>query len=405
MQIKSWRTIIIAGAACLFVLYGAWWGKMISNATERSGTDFIAFYTAGRVAKADGFSAIYDIQKQHEVEQAVVGFRLADEQVLLYNHMPFVVPLLTVIVNDNYVASFSRWALILVLVYIFSSYFIVNTLFDHETAMQRFVLFLSIISFLPIFISVWQGQDTAFLYLGAVLWGVGLIRKNEWLIALGLTLMTVRPHISIALALPLLFKQIRAWWKGVALISGVALASVLMIRMQGTVELLNLLRISAEGVWYGMKPAAMFNLLGMLLRIIPFPSPAFETLVGWSIYFVGLGLIMLLWRRSSTTSGSLLALTLLIALLTVPHLHFHDLALLVLTLLFIVHEHLATDSDPRWLALPLVTSFFLVAGILMPPLYFILPYCLYALIIWLLFRHSSLSFIPSPRKEKALRKS
>ena len=129
MRITSWRGMLLAGSVSLLIIYFVWWGRMIGDPVERSGADFIAFYAAGRVAQAHGFTSIYDIEQQQTIEQEVVGFPLAEGQVLLYNHMPYLVPLLALVVNENYVGSFERWILVLISIYLIGTQFLIKSLF------------------------------------------------------------------------------------------------------------------------------------------------------------------------------------------------------------------------------------------------------------------------------------
>ena len=389
--------MLFAGTVFLLIIYFIWWGRMIGDPVERSGADFIALYSAGRVAQSRGFASIYNIEQQQKIEQEVVGFPLAEGQVLLYNHMPYLVPLLALVVNNNYVQSFEGWLLVLLSVYLIGTQLLIKSLFAAETKDIQFALFLVTLTFSPLFISLWQGQDTAFLYLGVVLWCIGILKKQDWLIGAGLALATVRPHISIALAVPLLFRNQGAWWRSLLLISLLGLFSVLLLNVQGTLGFVNLLRISAEGVWFGMKPAAMFNLLGLLLRMVQLPNPGLASWIGWLIYLAGSILIGALWQRSKSIDGRLLGLSILTALVTAPHLHLHDLTLLIFPLLFIVQDRLVTHSEPRWAMLPLGASLFLLIGILLEAVYYLLPYLLFVMLAYLLITSGrTLQSIPVP---------
>jgi hypothetical protein len=384
MRITSWRGMLLAGSVSLLIIYFVWWGRMIGDPVERSGADFIAFYSVGRVAQAHGFTSIYDIEQQQKIEQEVVGFPLAEGQVLLYNHMPYLAPLLALVVSESYVGSFERWILVLISIYLIGTQFLIKSLFAAEKADVHFVLLIVTLTFSPLFISLWQGQDTAFLYLGVVFWCVGILKKQDWLIAVGLALATVRPHISIALAVPLLFQYRRAWWRSLLLISFLALFSVMILNVQGTLGFVNLLRISSEGVWFGMKPEAMLNLLGLLLRIVQFPNPGVASWIGWLVYLAGIILIGALWQRSEIIDSRLLGLSILIALVTAPHLHLHDLTLLIFPLLFIAQDRMVTRSEPRWALIPLGASLFLLIGILLDEVYYIFPYLLFIILVYLL---------------------
>ena len=56
IQFKLQRIFVLAGMLSLFVVYLILWGRMIVNPADRTGTDFIAFYAAGRVAQENGLA-------------------------------------------------------------------------------------------------------------------------------------------------------------------------------------------------------------------------------------------------------------------------------------------------------------------------------------------------------------
>ncbi len=390
----SWRGILFAGIISLLIIYVVWWGRMIADPVQRTSADFISFYSAGRVAQLHGMASIYNAQYQQDVEQDVVGFPLVKGQVLLYNHMPYLAPLLALVFNENYVASFERWLLILIAVYLIGTQFLIKSLFMTEKAEIQFALFASTLTFFPLFISLWQGQDTAFLYLGVVFWCVGILKKQNWLIAAGLALVTVRPHISIALALPLLIKNRGAWWRSVLLIGLLALISLLLVNIQGAMEYVNRLLVSSDATWFGMKPEAMLNLLGLLLRSVQFPNPGLASWTGWLIYLAGIILIGILWYRSRVIDDRVLGLSILIAVVTAPHLHLHDLTLLIFPLLFITRARRVTRSEPGWVLLLLGASLCLLIAMLVDVIYYIVPYLLFVVLGWLLLVHEESLFAP-----------
>jgi hypothetical protein len=156
----------------------------------------------------------------------------------------------------------------------------------------------------------------------------------------------------------------------------------MLIRFQGTMDFLNLLRISSEGTWFGMNPEAMPNLLGFILRIVQFPNPGIASLVGWLIYLAGVIVLCVIWQRANTADGRLLGLSVLITIVIAPHLHLHDLTLLIFPLLFVVNERVAASLNQRWMLLPLGTSLFLIAGILLDALSVTL--LLFIILAWLL---------------------
>ena len=163
----------------LFVAYVGLWVRLIGNPAERTGSDFIAFYSAGRIAQDQGVAQVYDPSLQQRIQEEEVGFPLAREQILLYNHLPFLIPVLEAIVSTNYVSSFYRWAFLLIVLYVAAIVFLSQVLKD--AGFNKSTIQLAGIGgflFLPVFFSLMNGQDTAFLFLGAATWMYGLrVRK------------------------------------------------------------------------------------------------------------------------------------------------------------------------------------------------------------------------------------
>jgi len=237
---------------------------------ERTGADFIHFYSAGRIAQIHGPSQVYDLALQHDIEEQQVGFPLAQEQVLPYNHLPFLIPILQIIISPDYIRSFYRWVMLMVLIYVLGL-ILLSHLLEAAGMERRFVLIAKVggLLFLPLFFSLMNGQDTAILFLGATIWMYGLISGKPILAGIGLSLTTIRPHIALLLSLPMLFHQ-RKIFLGFLLGSGaLAILSVSILGIQGTRGFIEILVLSAEGTWYGMKQNAMFNLIGLLMRTIP----------------------------------------------------------------------------------------------------------------------------------------
>jgi hypothetical protein len=333
-----YRIFLVAGIISLLASYIGVWIRLINDPVERTGSDFIAFYSAGRIAQEQGFSQVYDPVKQQDVEEKVVGFPLGKDQVLLYNHLPFLLPILRSIVSEDYVSTFYRWIFLLVAIYL-SAVVVLSKLLQ-EAKVDRQTIYLAGIGsllFLPLFVSLMNGQDTAFLFLGTALWMYGLLTGKDKIAGLGLSLTTVRPHISLMLAIPMLFhnRRIFLWY---AIGSGIlAVLSVLLIGVEGVQDFLNILRISAAGEWHGMKEEAMFNLI-------------FGVAILWLSY---------IWARNKDAK-SILGLTIVVALFTIPHLHFHDLTLFLIPLYeFIFLKFLRTTTAT---VLPITVSLLLLVS-------------------------------------------
>lgn len=386
------RLFLVAGSAALIIVYAFLWARMISSPEQRTGSDFIALYAAGRVAREAGFSQVYNNDLQQGVQERVVGFSLAPGQVLLYNHVPFLVPLLSLLSGDDYVVSFILWVLILASIFLVSITILTSLLHrenwkkpDIRSAWIGFLLFF------PSFISLINGQDTSFTTLGLCLWVYGLLTGKYWLAGIGLAFTTVRPHITFILALPFLFRlrRVFAWFCVGAVF--LALASLLIVGVEGTRGFLDLLFVSAGGDVYGLQETAMVNLVGLLSRLFPGAETGFIHWIGWGAYAAAIITLCILWLKIHTLNERHFSFAVIMSLFFAPHLHYHDLALLLvpITCLMLYAVRMHPQLAKTIPLLPLAISLLLLLGSLVPGLKFNLPLLVMvflAILPWLLTR-------------------
>lgn len=391
MQTTSLRRIfLIAGILSLLVSYLGIWFRFIDDPVERTGSDFIAFYSAGRVAQSEGIARTYEVLLQQQVQEDEVGFSLVEGQVLLYNHLPFLIPILQMIVSQSYVASFYRWVFILITLY--AAGILVLSRMLKQTGIDRGSSLLAAagaILFLPVFFSLMNGQDTAFVFLGAAIWMFGLISGKEYISGLGLSLTTVRPHIAVFLAIPMLFRYRRVF-AGFVLGSGLlAVFSVLILGVEGTGEFINTILLTAGGEWYGIKENAMYNLIGLLTRAVPQLGAGTIRTLGWIVYGIALAGLCVLWWKTRDLRNSLIGLSVTLALFVVPHLHFHDLALLLVPIYELIWLSRESGNLKTSIAtgIPIAISLLLLVSNISPYLQYTTPYLiLLALVLYPYYR-------------------
>ena len=390
------RIFIIGGIVSLFVSYLGIWGRMISDPVERTGADFIHFYSAGRIAQSQGATHVYDLSLQQKVQEEQVGFSLVPGQVLPYNHIPYLIPILKAIVNTNYIDSFYKWDSIMILLYI-GGVMILSGLLKQASLVRSSISMTATGSllFLPVFVSLMNGQDTALLFLGAAIWMYGLVSGEEFLAGVGLSLSTVRPHIALILALPMLFRYRKVFVGFAVGAGGLALLSVLILGMNGVREFIDVLLITAGGEWYGTKQFAMFNLIGLLTRTFPLLEADTIRTFGWTIYGMMTIFLCIFWARTKDLQTGQIGLTVILAVFSVPHLHFHDLTLLLIAIYDLIRLS-KRDSQPKTeiaTTLPVAISLILLLSNVSPLLQYTVPYfIMLALATWPLYakRQSSL---------------
>ena len=350
---------------------------MITDPVERTGADFIHFYSAGRIAQSQGATHVYDLSLQQKVQEEQVGFPLAPGQVLPYNHIPYLIPILKTIINPDYIVSFYRWDSIMILLYISGA--IMLSWLSKQAGLDRGSVAISAIGsllFLPVFVSLMNGQDTAFLFLGAAIWMYGLVSGQEYLAGAGLSLTTVRPHIAVILALPMLFRHRKVFLAFALSAGGLALLSVLILGMDGLREFINVLLITAGGEWYGTKQYAMFNLIGLLTRTAPWLEADTVRTVGWVIYGLMTIVLCILWARTKDLQTGKIGLTVILAVFSVPHLHFHDLTLLLIPIYDLIRSSNREGQIRTSIAtsLPVAISLILLLSNVSPLLQYTIPY-------------------------------
>jgi hypothetical protein len=376
---QPWVFVVLIA---LSLAYGAVWVQLVKTPSLRSGLDFMAFYAAGRVANTYGLPSTYQIELEQKVEQDVRGVPLTEGQVLLYNHLPYFVPVLAAVANENYASSLVRWAALLVLTSLCATTFLVNSLFTKREWPTRLAVGASLITFFPLFFSVCQGQDTAFLYLGVALWCVGFLKQRDTLAAAGLALVTVRPPIALLLALPHLFKRRGVLPRLLVLGGIIAFLTLILFTVEGIRDLVKLFVITAEGTWFGMKPEVMMNILGLIVRTMPFLSSRMVSTIAWVIFGLGLANIVVIWAKSSETSEPMIGLTIVIAVLTTPHLHEHDLTLLGFPLLFAARNEATSRLQVQAAVALIGASVLFIIGIVFSSLYYAVSYGLCILLVW-----------------------
>jgi len=320
----SLRSIFIcAVSVALLVFYLTVW-LSFPNRSAAKRSDFIIYYSAGRLP----LRKLYDIDANRELQTTVAGSPLPVKgSALPFNHTPVLVPLLHLLVDDDYAASYFRWTTLLWLAALMCALLVYRMTADVALAFAGF-------GFYPLFIYVLQGHDTIFLLLGVLLGAYLLSLRKDLLAGMALSLTALKPHFAIFLAVPLIVRP-KAFLGFFAAAAVLALYSVLLVGKEGVSNFLTLLKISAGGELFGMRPLAMFNMLGLVERAGM--SPEIARPLAWIIFLLAAISMFVVWKRNALNPP--FALTMLLAVFTSPHLHFHDLALLLVVFATLARPH------------------------------------------------------------------
>lgn len=308
----------------LLVSYISLWRGLQKNDLA----DFISFYAAGILPTKD----IYNLDRQREVQLKVFGHpAVVKSGVLPFINPPVLAALLRLVTSEDFEATYTRWAFVLVIGALLSSiavYFLLKDLgWLSEDALLASITALA---FLPLFSSVVKGEPTVFVLLGLLLFGRFLLKGHSMLAGLLLCLTLIKPHFAVFMFLPLIAIDYRAALWCVFGAGVLAIASVVFVGIAGAMQLMEIVRLIATSPDYGASITTQYNLLGYLLW---FGLPVgFARLAAWIMFL--LIPILLAWNfRCKVMTINRIALMVACAVLFAPHLHFHDLALLILPLL------------------------------------------------------------------------
>ena len=335
---NRWLRLAPIGLFLAGLIIQAGWNSMLiyvmlSRPGEPNHVDFIHFYAAGRIVQQQGYSHAYDLPAQKRIEQSLNEELRAQDEVLVYNHLPILLPLLKWIVDGDYLASYTRWVLLNAAV-LAAAAGVIGLILRAYPAGQASVgaVLLCVLAFYPATLSLVKGQDTSLVLFGAAVWVWGLLTGRDLAAGLGLVFMLLRPQYGLMLALPFIFHRRRVLYSFVIGAALVAAACFWLIGPQGTRQFISVMLISAQGQAFGFHPQDMFNLAGLLVRAFPGFPPAGLSLVKWVGFAVAALALCAIWRRRPPLGLRLTGLALLLALFFSPHLYDHDLTLLVLPL-------------------------------------------------------------------------
>jgi hypothetical protein len=275
---------------------------------------------------------MYDLTLHYAIQSPIIGPNFVPGGVIMSQHPPFLAPLLGLISFDDYRAAYIAWSVILACVLapcgVVAARFLFANGIDRRSSMLAAI---STVMFYPVFISLLKGQDTAFVLLGALIWMSALLTRHERLAGVALALVLLKPQIALVLALPLLASRNRAAYWFCAASGLLGLYSLLLVGWGGLLDLIGLMRLSADGSGYGTNQPAMYNFLGLMIRSVPALDTTTLSILKWTVYLLAIGfLCWLWWGKRESLSVQHIGIAVTLSLFTSPHLHLHDLSLLLL---------------------------------------------------------------------------
>ena len=380
------RILAIVGVVSLVLYFSLSWFKLLADSDQRTGSDFMGVYVFGRITQTKGMQHLYDITEHQKIEEQVVGHPVTP---IFYTHLPFMAPLAAAIVDEDYLLSFKRWALLLLLLNTLSVVLLANLLdIKRFTRENGLILLLGAFFFDPTASGFMNGQDTAILLLGAAFWAWGLFSKKYFLAGLGLSLTTVRPQAALLLAIPFFFRHRNVFWGFVLGSSILAGLSVWLLKMEGTLKFIESLRYIEATIWIEPHSFDMPTISGMIRRNFTVTNPSLAKTFVWSCYLAGMAGFCLWWHKSNEIDEKHIGLITLAAIFLLPYAHYHELTLLLIPIFCLIRMLERQNSVQQYdlAVLPLIVSWlsalgFIGSGVLkFPIIYSVMSVLAYLLI-------------------------
>jgi hypothetical protein len=372
--------LLVGAIALLLAIYLRLWFGLL-QLPALGGVDFVSFYTGGRIVRSGSLERLYDLNLQHTIQVTIVGPNFVPGGTLPYNHPPFLAPLLGLIALDDYRAAYIGWTVVLLLVLaiccVVAIRFLLERGFDRRMST---IVALSAILFYPVFISVLKGQDTAFVLLGALVWMWAMLDHRDRLAGVALALTTIKPQIGLALALPLLASRRPAGWWFCAATATLMLYGTLLIGWRGWLGFLDLLSLTSRAEGFGINQSAMYNFTGLMLRSVPLIDPTLLRSLSWGLFLLSIGaLCWLWWSKGEMLTPQHIGLTVVVSVFASPHLHLHDLSLLLVPALGAVALLWQRGRSGRLVAiaiLPVGSLLLFASDLIKEPLHYVAGYAL-----------------------------
>jgi hypothetical protein len=297
------------------------------------GRDFVIQMTAGRVADLDGAHQLYEpeaqLKRQSEIRQSTSN----TAPLLVFNHPPFLVDVLRPLSRLPYERAYWIWLVCELLLFSLAAFTMTAGLAAHgATRFQVSLSWFAVLSFFPVALALAQGQDTAVLVLGAACWSVLIGQRRDFTAGVLLSLVTIRPHIALTLAIPFVFARRRVFAGFLAGAVLLGLYSLSLVGLQGILAYVDLIRESAVGGRLPMGTLRMPNLLGLLHRVgYGSGDDRAYAIAAWITWVAFIAMFSIWWASlQSRVSPIHCGLLLIGTVFFVPHLHLHDAALLAI---------------------------------------------------------------------------
>lgn len=348
LSFENWLNLVIL---TIIVFSTFWWTVNISNHTllKIFGGDYLAFWSAGKIADKKGYSQIYDLQNLKTAQFNELGKLGLLEKMETSSYLAFPVAILPVFVfpfqllsKINIELSYWIWTFINLIVVIgYLIYFTKRILPGHlDKVPEKKLLLLMLLSY-PVWANFAEGQVNIFLVVCMGEFIRQAINKKPLLSGLWLGGLLLKPQLLVLIIPTLLLMR---YWKA---LSGFIISSFILLMtsfllsgfvgMKGMIDLWT--RFSTGMATNSPEQMINWRMIGVNINLL------FNASFGGAIAFFGMVLTILLvyiWIKGKPAFGSpawiiTMAAVLSASLAVTWHSHYH-MAIVVIPFLIYAYQ-------------------------------------------------------------------
>ena len=361
------RVLVVAGVG-VFAIYLGLWAALISTRTTDQ-ADYTAFYTGWTIVAEGRGDALYDVAQQSATQREILGGRSFEAGLNPFNNPPHLVIPFVPLAWLPLPVSYLAWAIIQVGLLGWLSWRLWTAVAGGWSRDERHVLLATALAASPLLITLLQGAFSLLVCVAVTEGWLGLRRGRDGVAGAWLAIASIKPQAIATLAVMLLVGR---RWRAVAVGAGVVIVLALLATVVLGPDIWReyvafLSRYISTFDEFSVRPSVMWNLRGTVTLIVgpdrAVDQATFINTVGLVGQLAGLAAVAYLWRgRWDATRPDFdlrFALTIVIGLLTSPHLNPHD-DLLLVPAAAITYGALRTRAYGGWVGLGLAVSPFIV---------------------------------------------
>ena len=357
------RVFVVVGIAVFAIYLGLWVALIAGGHSEQA--DYTAFYTGWTIVSDGRGADLYDPAVQAEVQREILGGRTFEAGLNPFNNPPHLVVPFVPLAWLSLQASYLAWAVVQLALLVWLLWRLWTVVAAEWSRDERLVLIAASVAASPLVITLLQGAFSLLVCVAVTEAYIALRTGRDGRAGAWLAIASIKPQAVVTLGVMLLLgRRWRAIASGAAIGLGLAAIATVVLGPGIWSEYLGFLsRYVSTFDEFSVRPSVMWNLRGTLTLLIGPDQAAGQATVintiGLAGQLLGLAAVAWLWRgRWSPTTRDFdlrFALTLVIGLLTSPHLNPHD-DLLLVPAAAIAYRGLRERANGGWIGIALALS-------------------------------------------------